>query len=107
MNAGSSNSCREIFKELDILPLHSQYIFSLLLFVVKNADMLKPSSEVHTVDTQHGSDLHPPLTNLTKLQKGVFYSGIKIFNCLPQNIKNLSNDVKKFRLALKGFLRAH
>jgi hypothetical protein len=42
--------------------------------------------------------------NLSKYQKGVYYSGIKIFNHLPQNIKNLSCKVKKFKLALKRFL---
>ena len=31
-------SCRELFKKVNILPLHSQYILSLLLFVVKNMD---------------------------------------------------------------------
>jgi hypothetical protein len=31
-------SCRELFKELKILPLSSQYISSLVLFVVKNVD---------------------------------------------------------------------
>ena len=41
---------------------------------------------------------------MTKYKKGVYYSGIKIFNNLPQNIKNLSWNVKKFKLALKRFL---
>ena len=35
---------------------------------------------------------------------GVYYSGIKIFNHLPQNIKNLSWNVEKFKLAVKRFL---
>jgi hypothetical protein len=33
---GKFNSCRDLFKELQILPLLSQYIFSLLLFTIKN-----------------------------------------------------------------------
>jgi len=41
---------------------------------------------------------------LTKVQKGVYHSGIKVFNCLPTNIKSLSRDVKKFKLALRVFL---
>jgi hypothetical protein len=36
MNVDSRVSCRELLKKLNILPLHSQYILSLLLFVVKN-----------------------------------------------------------------------
>ena len=43
-------------------------------------------------------------TNLTKVQKRVYYSGIKIFNNLPLNIKHLSHDANKYKLALKKFL---
>jgi hypothetical protein len=32
----SRDSCRDVFKKLKILPLQSQYILSLLLFVVYN-----------------------------------------------------------------------
>jgi hypothetical protein len=34
VNVRNSESCRELFKKLHILPLHSQYTLSLLLFVV-------------------------------------------------------------------------
>ena len=102
MNAGNRVSCRELFKILNILPLHSQYILSLLLFVVQNIEEFTSNSEVHSINTRCKSDLYPPSIKLTKYQKGVYYSGIKIFNYLPQNIKNLSWNVKKF--ALKRFL---
>jgi hypothetical protein len=48
--------------------------------------------------------LHPASINLSKYQKEVYYSGIRIFSHLPQNIKNLSWNVKKFKLALERFL---
>jgi hypothetical protein len=35
-NSGSRDSCRELFKKLKVLPLYSQYILSLSLFMVKN-----------------------------------------------------------------------
>jgi hypothetical protein len=104
MNAGNRISCRELFKKLNILPLYSQYILSLLLFVVKNTDEFTTNSEVHTINTQHRSGLHPPSIILTKYQKGVSYWGIKIFNHLTQNIKNLPWNVKKFKLTLIRFL---
>jgi hypothetical protein len=40
----------------------------------------------------------------TKFQKEVYYSGIKIFNNLPHNIKDLANEIKLFLNALKRFL---
>jgi thiamine pyrophosphokinase len=74
------------------------------MFVVKNVEEFTSSSEVHSINTHRRSDLYPPSIKLTKYQKGLYYSGIKIFSHLPQNIKNLSWNVKKFKLALKKFL---
>jgi hypothetical protein len=37
-NSRSRDSCRDLFQTLNILPLQSQYIFSLLRFVVKNME---------------------------------------------------------------------
>ena len=67
MNAGNRESCRELFKKLNILPLHSQYILSLLVFVVKNINMFKSNSVVHSINTRHCSDLYLPSTHLSKV----------------------------------------
>jgi hypothetical protein len=104
MNVDNRVSCWELFKKLNILPLHSQYILSLLLFVVKNIDEFKHKYDIHSINTCHRSDLFPPTTTLSKYHKGVYYSGIKIFNHLPQCIKHLACDIKKFKLTLKTFL---
>ena len=47
MNASKNASCQQLFKELNILPNQSQYIFSILLFVTKNKDQFLLNSEVH------------------------------------------------------------
>ena len=104
INAGNRESCCELFKKINILPLYSQYILSLLLFVVTNINMFKPNSVVHSTNTRHCSDLYPSLAYFTKVQKGVSHPGIRIFHCLPTGIKSLSGDVRKFKLALKRFL---
>ena len=52
MNSSSINSCRDLFKKLNNLPLQSQYIFSLLQFVVKNRDLLRSNSEAHNISTR-------------------------------------------------------
>ena len=49
-------------------------------------------------------NLHLPQTNLTMYQKGAYYSGIKIYNKLPLEIKNTAGNQKKFKTALKKFL---
>jgi hypothetical protein len=43
------DSCREHFKKLIILPLQSQYILSLLLFVVGNRSYFKENSDIHNI----------------------------------------------------------
>jgi hypothetical protein len=50
------------------------------------------------------SILYVPAANLTLYRKGVYYSGIKIYNHLSTTIKNLSDDKNKFQIALKKFL---
>jgi hypothetical protein len=42
--------------------------------------------------------------NETLFQKGILYSGCKIYNRLPPYIKSLSNDLKCFKSSLKGYL---
>ena len=75
MNARNRDSCRQLFKTLKILPLKSQYIFPLLLFVAKNLDLCKSNSEIHNINTRFSTDLHTATTNLTIFQKGSFYFG--------------------------------
>jgi hypothetical protein len=97
MNAENRDSCRQLFKNLKILPLKSQYIFPLLLFIAKNWNLYESSSEIRNINTRFCSDLHTPTANLTTFQKGPFYFGIKVFNHLPTSRKNTSHDINQFR----------
>ena len=101
MNSSKNASCPQLFKELNILPIQSQYIYSILLFVTKNKDQFLSNSQVHKINTRQTFDLYVPTANLTIYQKGVYYSGIKIYNHLPTAIKDLSDDKSKFKLPQK------
>jgi hypothetical protein len=105
-NSSNRISCRGLFKELGILPLCSQYILSLALFVAKNRENFIINSDIHLHNTRFNTNLHPSSVRLNKYQKGTYSSGIKIYNRLPTGIKQLSGDVNKFKLALKKFLLA-
>ena len=98
------DSCRELFKNLEILPLYSKYIYSISIYVVKNKHLYHTNNQIHSIHTRFKTNLHPPTANLTKFQKGVYYSAIKIFNNLPHEIKDLANDILPFQNALKRFL---
>jgi hypothetical protein len=69
MNARNRDSCCQLFRNLKILPLKSQYIFSLLLFVAENRELYESNSEIHNINTRFSSDLHTPTANLTTFQK--------------------------------------
>ena len=99
------DSCRELFKKLEILPLYSQYVYSISIFVIKT-NIYFIQSQVHSIHTRFKTNLHSPTANLTKFQKGVYYSEIKIFNNLSHEIKDLANDILPFRNALMRFLLA-
>jgi len=103
-NSHSRTSCRSLFKELKILPLQSQYILSLAVYVAKNIDDFTIKSDIHSINTRYKSNLHPPSLRLAKSQKGVYYAGIKIYNCLPLKIRELSGEIKYFNRSLKKFL---
>lgn len=104
MNVGSRTSCRSLFKQLGILPLQSQYIFSLMMFVVNNKELFESNASFHNFSTRSHNDLHLPNANLSVFQKGVYYSGVKIYNNLPTDLKQIFHDTVKFRKALKRFL---
>jgi len=101
------DSCREHFKKLKILPLQSQYILSLLLFVINNMDYFMINSEIRNINTNTELNLHQPISNLSAYQKGTCYSGIKEFSSLPTQIKDLSHNRNQFKSALKNFLYFH
>jgi hypothetical protein len=100
MNTNKGDSCRELFKQLNILPLPSQYILSIIIFISKNIDLLIINSEIqyqYQLSVQDLTLIHLPSTILILFQKGVFYSGSTIFNHLPPNNKDLFNNEKQFR----------
>jgi len=95
---------RELFKSMKILPLYSQYIFSLLMYVVNNKHLFTRILEVHNHDTRSAKNVHLPITNLTMYQKGAYFTGINKFNDLPTHIENVTNEIKVFKKNVKRFL---
>jgi len=47
--------------------------------------------------------LHLPQANLAIFQKEFYYLGSKIFNTLPTEIEDLSDNPRKFKIALNIF----
>ena len=105
MGCRSRCSCRKLFFNLETLPLPSQYILSLLLFMVRGKNQLLVNSEIHVyqTDTRQHANFHQPSLNVTKYQKGVYCLGVKVFNILPSCIKTEFDNPKKFKAVLQKF----
>jgi len=104
MGCRSTDSCRKLFLNLEILPLPSQYSLSLLLFVIRNKNQFQVNSEIHQINTRQHANLHQPSANATKYQKGVHCIGVKMFNMLPFYIKAESDNPKKLKALLQKYL---
>ena len=63
MNLSKNASCWQPFTELNILPVPSQYILSVLLFLTKNKEQFMTNSQMHKITTRPTSDLYIPTTN--------------------------------------------
>jgi hypothetical protein len=93
-NAEPRDSCREIFRNMQILTLYSQYIYSVLLFTVNNRQLFTINNEIHEYNTRNNNILQPTSTNLTKFYKGSYIISNKVFNHLPQSLKALVHNPK-------------
>jgi hypothetical protein len=75
--------------------------------VINNRQHFKINSDIHNINIRNNLDLYYPLSHLSVYQKGVHYTGIKVFNRLNVSLKQLSHDLKQFKMALKGFVYLH
>jgi hypothetical protein len=55
-------------------------------------------------NTKNKECLHKPFTHLTSFQKGVYYSGVKLFNSLLKNIVDKKHDKKLSKIVLRSYL---
>jgi hypothetical protein len=104
MGMKHSESCRPVFKELKILTLASQYVLSLMNFMINNLGHFTFNHTMYNKSTRHGRNLHVPESHLAKRRKGVYYMSLKIFNSLPNYIIDLVHDKKQFMKKIKDIL---
>ena len=104
MGRGNRESCRNLFKELNILPLMSQYVLSLLTFLSDNREWYFANCKIHNINTRHTSNLQLPRAHLNIYQRGVYYSGIKIFSNIPRDVKTYIDNPRTFKKAVRKFL---
>jgi hypothetical protein len=95
---------REHFRDMNILPLRSQYIYSLMMFLIKNREIFNTNSDCYEIDTRQNMNIHMYQVNLAKYGNGVYLMAVRIYNELPNKLKIILNNPNKFKASLKEFL---
>jgi hypothetical protein len=97
MGRGYRESCRDLFKEIYILPFKiTVHIFTNEVCDKKNRDYFVTNKDCYEVNTRQNMNLHMYQVNLAIYGKGVYHMAVKVFNGLPNNLKEISNNPKKF-----------
>ena len=100
---GFRDSCREAFQYLKILTVASTYIYEVCFYVFKNRSIFMQNAVPHDHNTRHKSDLQPDPHITSLYQKSIQYNGCKLFNYLPQGIRESSSSYI-FKRKLKNYL---
>jgi hypothetical protein len=103
VGVSSRNSCRQLFKELNILTLVSLYISEVICFVRKYRQSVELNSNVHTYNRRRKMDIHIQSYNTEIYKKSVIKMGTKLYNKLPGYIKEI-DSYNAFKKELKSFL---
>jgi len=95
MNLSKNASCQQPFKELNILPIPSQYIFSVLLFLTNNKDQFMTNSQMHTITTWQTFDLYSTYPQKTsQYTKKVFITKESRFTTIYQKLLKIYLVIK-------------
>ena len=101
LGLSARESCRGPFKRLKILTVPCTYFFYCLMYTKKNLRELKIGSNLHSYNTRNKQLLVAPRTRLTKTYNSYLSQGIKCYNMLPSEIKDLS--LVNFKRIIKKF----
>ena len=93
---------REAFRLVGVLTLPAAYILECVCYVHRHLDEYQSHYDLHDHNTRQRADIYPGHTRLTRGQTGINFYGIKYFNLLPQNVRDL--EYRKFRNRIKQFL---
>ena len=93
MGRRSEKSCRNLCKVYKCCHRNRRiYFLYFYLWQITTVTLRQIQTTVHI---SYSYDLYLPHKNLAIYQKGVYYSGVKIFNNLPSDIKNISGNLKR------------
>jgi hypothetical protein len=95
--------CKPLFKQLQVLTLTSVFILESAITVLKFPEVFIRNHQVHQHNTRYKNSVHVNHFRSTLAQSSPHFMASKIYNRLPQEIRNCS-DLTKFKKKLKSFL---
>lgn len=103
------DTLRELFKQINILTVASQYIYENIVYVYKNLDKFEKKSNTHNFNTRNKNKLAVPKLRLNKVGNSFVGKCIKIYNKVPFTLTELplhkfKTEIKK-GLMKKGFYK--
>ena len=103
---GQYVSCRNLFKDLNILTLPCLYISEVVCKTRSNWEQMKQNQEIHDHSTCHKSDFHIQYCRTTLFKNSYENVGIKLFNKPPNTIKKVGKP-QEFKRRLQKYLMQH
>ena len=102
-NVPMLHSCRDLFKKYNILPLPCLFVYEMSLFIYINRDVLTKNKDFHNFNTRYKNNLCVQYSRGKIAYNSPNRLGVKIYNALPDNIKDC-DKVTTFKVLLKAFL---
>lgn len=88
-NMKYNDTCRNVFKENEILTVPSVYIYKCLLFARDNMALFDTLDITHSYNTRHGNLYAIPPHKTSTFKDSPYYNSIIFYNNLPKNVRDL------------------
>lgn len=95
------DSCRGLFKSEGLMTVHGVYMYEALLFFFKNRNSFDLQMS-HGYNTRT-LNVNYPVRRLILTERNPYYMCLRLFNKLPNNIKEISN-FRRFKQNLKALI---
>ena len=97
------DSCRGVFKSHGLMTLPCVYFHECVMFVRKNPSVFNSYKLNHNLNTRGANDFRLPAHSLTSFEEGALYNCLKLYNHLPEKIKNIES-LPRFKEVLRNEL---
>lgn len=96
------DSLRQLFKDIKIMTVPSQYIYENIMFARKYNSQFAKNCDRHSHNTRIKNKISQPLFRLAKTQNSFMGMCVRCYNKLPENVLDLSET--KFKKYIKKTL---